>query len=128
MVEAQGGDPRAIDNPDLLTGLAGTGEKLLLAPSDGSIKAIDALDLGLAAAQLGGGRGSDGSAPDPGVGVELELRPGDSVRAGQPWARLRHRDGQGLEQAEALAKRALLISPEPAQAKALLIDRVGRFS
>ena len=128
MVEAQGGDPRAIDDPEQLRGLSGTQERVLLAPSDGWIEAIDALDIGLAAAELGGGRGSDGSPPDPGVGVELELQPGDSVRAGQAWARLRHRDERGLQRAEALAGQGLRITPEQSAPKTLLIDRVGKFS
>jgi len=128
MVEAQGGDPRAIDDTGLLEGLAGTAEKVLLAPHEGWIEDLDALDLGLAAAALGGGRGSDGSAPDPGVGLALELRRGDPVRAGQAWARLRHRDGRGLEEAEALAGAGLRIAAEPSEPGALLIGRVGRRS
>jgi len=125
MVQAQGGDPRAIDDPTLLNGLAGCQEQVLLAPADGWIQSIDALDIGLAAAALGGGRGADGSAPDPGVGVELELAPGDSVRVGQAWARLRHRDNKGLAEAETLARRALLLNPEPCTRAPLLLDSVG---
>ncbi len=124
MVEAQGGDPRAVDDPGLLEGLADTEEKVLLAPSDGWVEALDALDIGLAAAELGGGRGSDGAAPDPGVGINLELQQGAKVRAGQPWARLLHRAGRGVEKAESIAYRALRIVPEPVAAPLLLIDRV----
>jgi len=125
MVEAQGGDPRAIDDPGLLEGLSGIEEKVLLAPADGWITSLDALDIGLAAAELGGGRGADGAAPDPGVGVDLELQRGAKVRTGQPWARLRHRDGRGVEAAENLACRALTIAAEPEPVPTLLIDRIG---
>jgi len=125
MVQAQGGDPRAIDDPSLLHGLTGCQEQVLLAPADGWIQSIDALDIGLAAAALGGGRGADGSAPDPGVGVELDLSPGDSVRSGQAWARLRHRDERGLAEAERLAGRALTLCAEPCTREALLLDSVG---
>ncbi len=125
MVQAQGGDPRAIDDPNLLHGLSGCKEHVLLASADGWIQSIDALDIGLATAALGGGRGADGSAPDPGVGVELELAPGDSVRSGQAWARLRHRDSKGLAEAENLANGALVLNAEPCSRAALLLGSVG---
>ncbi|MBJ96002.1 MAG: thymidine phosphorylase [Rickettsiales bacterium] len=126
MVEAQSGDPRALDNPSLLLGIEGSQQELLLAPSDGWIGGIDALDIGLAAAALGGGRGADGSAPDPGVGVDLELSIGAELRAGQPWARLHHRSERGLEQARALAMRALRIEAEAPDGDALVLGAIGR--
>ncbi len=127
MVEAQGGDPRAIDDPGLLLGAKGCQDHVLLAPADGWVRSIDALDVGLATAALGGGRGADGSAPDPGVGVQLESAPGDRLRAGQPWLRLRHREERGLEQAKGLATRALELSAEPCSRPELLLGKVGTF-
>ena len=128
MVEAQGGDPRAIDDPTQLIGLAGSQEHVLLVPADGCIQSIDALDVGLAAAALGGGRGADGAAPDPGVGVELERTPGDMVRKGDPWARLRHRGSKGLRDAQELAERALVLSPEACAPGDLVLGSVGTNS
>ena len=123
MVVAQGGDPDALDHPERLEGADGLSEDIVLAPRTGTVAAIDALSVGLAVADLGGGRGSDGSAPDPGVAGWLELSVGDPVRAGEPWARLLHRDGRGLESARARMDSAIRIEDD-AQARPRVIDRL----
>jgi pyrimidine-nucleoside phosphorylase len=99
MVAAQGGDVAAVDDPSRLLGADGLSEALLLAPCDGVVAGIDALAVGLAVADLGGCRGSDGSAPDPGVGAWLQAHLGEKITRGQPWARLLHRDSRGLDAA-----------------------------
>jgi len=110
MVEAQGGEPSALDEPGQLLGARGLREELLLAPRSGVVAGVDALAVGLGVAALGGGRGSDGSAPDPGVGAWIEHTIGDPVEAGQPWARLLHRDGRGLELARQHLEQGLSIA------------------
>jgi pyrimidine-nucleoside phosphorylase len=121
MVEAQGGDVAALHDPMKLRGMKGLTERVLLAPRAGVVTAIDALAVGLAVADLGGVQGADGSAPDPGVGAILELQRGDAVEAGQPWARIHHRDGAGLESAVARMEAGLAIADESAP-RALVID------
>jgi pyrimidine-nucleoside phosphorylase len=79
MVEAQGGDSAALDDPSLLLGQDGIESFTLQHPGRGWVTGIDALDVGEAVAALGGGRGSDGSAPDPAVGVVLEALIGARV-------------------------------------------------
>ncbi len=113
MVAGQGGDVAAVDDPArLLGGGDGLTEALLLADRDGVVAGLDALGVGLAVADLGGGRGADGSAPDPGVGAWLEAHVGERVAAGQPWARLLHRGGRGLDAARARMEAAITIAPD----------------
>jgi pyrimidine-nucleoside phosphorylase len=99
MVEAQGGDVASLHDPSRLLG-SDVEELVLLSPRSGTIADLDALGVGLAAAELGGGRGGDGEAPHPGVGAWIEAQPGDSVQAGDPLVRLRHA-GRGLDEAKA---------------------------
>jgi len=64
----------------------------------------------------------------PGVGVELLLRRGDSVSAGQPWVAIRWSEGASdLPAARALLRQTIVIgdtvSPPPPP---LVIERLGR--
>ncbi len=126
MVAAQGGDPASLQDGGL-RGESGRGEEIVGAPLDGEVWGIDALEIGLACAALGGARGGDGAAPDPGVGVVLEVGVGASVRRGDPCVRLLHRGGAGLAEARALARTALRIGPRGARrtTSPLILERLG---
>jgi pyrimidine-nucleoside phosphorylase len=84
MVAAQGGDPGAIDDPSRLPTAARQVE--VVAPQDGYVHAIEALDVGLAASLLGAGRETKDSAIDLAVGIVLRKKVGDAVRAGETLA------------------------------------------
>ncbi|MGM0651849.1 MAG: thymidine phosphorylase, partial [Bacillota bacterium] len=75
MVINQGGDIRAIDNPDLLP----RAEKLypVKAAGFGYVSRLDAGSIGAAAVSLGAGRAARGNDIDHGVGVILEKKTGD---------------------------------------------------
>ena len=123
MVDAQGGDCCTLEYPDRLLGGDGLTEVVLESPRDGVVTGIEALAVGLAVADLGGGRGGDGAAPDPGVAAVLEVQVGDPVAAGQPWVRLLHRDGHGLDRALARMTAALHVG-QGGEAPPLVLDRL----
>jgi pyrimidine-nucleoside phosphorylase len=112
VVEGQGGDVAALHAPERLAGMHDTARSGERAETTGLITAIDALDVGLAAAALGGGRGANGEAPHPGVGVVLGKKIGDRVAAGEVWAWLHHAGGSDVEAARGLLDRALVVAPE----------------
>jgi thymidine phosphorylase len=129
MVEAQGGDPRVAEDPRRLLGSAEVEILPLAAPRDAVVAGIDALDCGLAVAALGGGRGADGSAPHPGVGIVLRCKPGERAEGGAPWVDVVHRrgDARGLAEARRHLERALRLA-EPGEHPApppLVRDRLG---
>jgi pyrimidine-nucleoside phosphorylase len=126
MVAAQGGDISTL-KAGRLHGETGLKTETLGAPLDGAVWGIDALEIGLASAALGGARGGDGAAPDPGVGIILDVTVGDGVRMGDGCIRLLHRDGRGLDEARERARKALLIGPAGARRAAppLIIERLG---
>ena len=80
MVKAQGGDISYILNPEKFT-LA----KHIIpitASEDGYVKEINALDIGIASMQLGGGRETLDDVIDMSAGIMLEKKVGDTVKKG----------------------------------------------
>ncbi len=83
-VEAQGGDPRIVDDPSLLPRASITAP--VISAETGSVTAIDSLEIGLAGVGLGAGRVRAGEAVDPAVGVVIETPVGASIGAGETLA------------------------------------------
>ena len=102
IVEAQGGDPRALVDPDRLPRAARVVD--VVAPATGVIETIDAEAVGLAAMALGAGRSRVEDTVDPAAGVELRKKVGDRVEAGQPLAAM-HLGERPLEPPDAVSAR-----------------------
>ncbi|GIV96039.1 MAG: hypothetical protein KatS3mg057_0696 [Herpetosiphonaceae bacterium] len=120
MVEHQGGDTAFVDDPERLP-RAPVAEPLRAA-QDGYVTYIDALTLGLATVELGGGRQRKGDPIDHSVGIVLEAKVGDQVSAGQPLLTIH---AQSQEAAAAVRERltaAVSVSPERAQPLPLIFD------
>jgi pyrimidine-nucleoside phosphorylase len=83
IVEAQGGDPRVVDEPSRLELAAATG---VPTPRAGTVQAIDAFAIGELLVRMGGGRARKEDRIDPSVGMRLLKKVGDSVTAGEPLA------------------------------------------
>jgi len=86
-VAAQGGDPRACDDPDGILPRARLVETFR-APESGFVSAIRAWPVGQASMLLGAGRARVDSAIDPAAGIVFERVVGEAVRAGDVIARL----------------------------------------
>jgi pyrimidine-nucleoside phosphorylase len=84
IVEAQGGDVRAIDSPERLPTAPVIRE--VLAERAGVVQAILPRPVGHLIIALGGGRTTAADRVDPAVGVVFRVRVGDVVRPGQPLA------------------------------------------
>ncbi len=76
MIAAQGGDP------DATLPVARETEDVV-APSDGVLTTLDAYAVGIAAWRLGAGRARKEDPVQAGAGVQIHVRPGDRVTAGQ---------------------------------------------
>jgi pyrimidine-nucleoside phosphorylase len=86
LVAAQGGDPRVADDLSLLPGAPV--EREVTAPADGWLATVDTEAVGRVAAALGAGRQRKEDPIDPAVAVELPVKVGDHVAAGQPIGRI----------------------------------------
>jgi pyrimidine-nucleoside phosphorylase len=80
MVQAQGGDPALIDDPDRLPRARLT--EPVAAPQDGYLAAIDAEEIGLAAVQMGAGRAVKGQPVDHAVGLVFHAKVSSRLRRG----------------------------------------------
>lgn len=118
MIRAQGGDP------DVPLPTARETE-VLRADTDGVVEDIDALDIGLAAWRLGAGRARKEDPVSFGAGIMLKVRPGDTVRAGDPLLELRTDDGSRISAALAAAGGAIRIGQNAPAPTPLLIDRIA---
>ncbi len=111
-IEAQGGDPRVVEEPDRLPTAPQVTE--VWAEEAGEVAEVDAYRVGLAVLALGGGRRKKGEAIDPAVGVEVLKKPGERVEKGEPLFRVHHR-GKGVEEACALLHAAVRLGPAPGE-------------
>jgi len=82
LIEAQGGDARVVDQPDLLP--QAPVQVSLMAPKAGNLARADARVIGMTAVALGAGRARKGDPIDPAVGVVVHARVGDRLSAGAP--------------------------------------------
>ncbi|MEI6224551.1 MAG: thymidine phosphorylase [Deltaproteobacteria bacterium] len=124
IVEAQGGDPRALVEPDRLPRAGRVVD--VGAPVSGVVEAIDAEAVGLAAMALGAGRSRVEDGVDPAAGLEVWKKVGDRVEVGEPIAAM-HVGARPLESPDAVAARlraAWRIGAGPASPGPLVLQRI----
>jgi thymidine phosphorylase len=118
MVRAQGGDP------DAPLPVAREME-MVRAPRDGTVTAVDALAVGVAAWRLGAGRARKEDPVSPVAGVLLRRRPGERVHAGEPLLELRTDEASRFPAAVQALRDAVAIGPATGPAAPLIIDRIA---
>jgi pyrimidine-nucleoside phosphorylase len=95
IIEAQGGDPRVLDDPERLPQASEV--EVYRSPRDGVVSRIEPRRIGRAILELGGGRRTIEDEIDPSVGFVIPIKPGDTVRAGEPLASVFARDREGVD-------------------------------
>ncbi|MDL2292137.1 thymidine phosphorylase [Acholeplasma sp. OttesenSCG-928-E16] len=118
MIEAQGGDPSVVDNPNMLYGTAKKYE--LKSISSGYVEKMDALSLGLAGMRLGAGREKKDDQIIHDVGLDLIKKIGDMVSKGETIAIIYHHE-RGLEEAKKLILDNIIVGPK--RNKTVLIEK-----
>jgi len=121
IVEAQGGDPRVVDEPARFAQARHV--EPALAPRAGFVTAIDAYAVGELIVRMGGGRAQKDDKIDHRVGLVLARKVGDRVEAGEPLAQV-HSERDGEEVARALVS-AYTIGDAAAAAAPLVFERLG---
>ncbi|MDT7540747.1 MAG: pyrimidine-nucleoside phosphorylase [Acidobacteriota bacterium] len=115
-VEAQGGDARACDDPRGVLQTSPLREVAVESTRTGFIKAIDAAEIGLALASIGGGRVRVEDKIDPLVGYFADAKLGEELREGQTLGTLLCRDETQEQQAAPRILKAYTIGDEPPHA------------
>ncbi|MCS7065379.1 MAG: thymidine phosphorylase [Fimbriimonadales bacterium] len=122
MVEAQGGDPRVVDNPAQLPSAPVIHE--IAAPSNGFVQAVHPRMIALAAVQLGAGRQKKEDPIDHAVGIELFKSVGDPVAHGEPILRVHARTEASLKAVLPALQQAVAISPHPVEPMPIVLERL----
>jgi len=122
IIENQGGDPRVVDDLSRLP--RSDKQHAVKADRSGWLVRMDAELIGRASVALGAGRDRVEDAVDPAVGLLVNAKPGDPVRAGDPLVDIQYRDNQRLERALELVTRAIVIGDAPPPARPLILGEV----
>ncbi|HEY8721938.1 MAG TPA: thymidine phosphorylase [Pengzhenrongella sp.] len=119
MIAAQGGDPDA-ELPFARE------TETVLATTDGVLVGLDALAVGVAAWRLGAGRARRSDPVQAGAGVELHVKPGAVVRAGEPLMTLHTDTPERFARAMEALSDAVVIAPEGSSPPhhRLVLDRI----
>jgi pyrimidine-nucleoside phosphorylase/thymidine phosphorylase len=123
LIQAQGGDPRAIDDPTLLP--APRRRVVLDAPKSGFVQSLAARPIGHATMLLGAGRSRMDSPVDHAVGVILHKKAGDAVEIGEPLCTLLVNDESRLAEASAFILDAYRITDERVATQTLIVKRIA---
>jgi len=122
LVEAQGGDPRVVDEPERLPSAAVRRD--VPSPRSGAVSRLDARALGWAAVELGAGRRRIEDEVDPAVGLEILTPVGGRVDEGEPVVRIHARTERDAERAAVRIDRAIEVGAEPPPSGPLVWRRV----
>ncbi|MEP7105889.1 MAG: thymidine phosphorylase [Chloroflexota bacterium] len=98
----------------------------LPAPAAGFVAAIDAVEVGRAALELGAGRQRKEDDIDPAAGIVIEAPVGAQVRAGDPLAVVHARSDELARRVVPRLAAAWRIVPEPARRPAHVYARIDR--
>jgi pyrimidine-nucleoside phosphorylase len=120
MVEAQGGDPRVVDDPASVLPKAPV-VLTLRADRSGTVLAMTAEDIGHAAGALGAGRMRKGDPIDPAVGIVLRPKIGDRVEAGVAIGEVHARTDSAAEEAARRTLAAMSLGDGPAAPPRLVL-------
>ena len=122
MIEAQGGDPRVVAEPERLVVATATHD--VVAQRSGVVTAVDALEIGLSAVVLGAGRTRSDQAVDAAVGITVPIRPGDRVKSGDLLARLYVRRPEDALRVQGRVRDAFVVGDEAPPPAPLVRGRI----
>ena len=115
-IRAQGGDP----DPEALE--RAPVRRVVTAPRDGVVTRLGALDVGVAALELGAGRRTKDDPIDHAVGVLCFAKRGDAVLAGDDLAEVHARDEASADRAAAAILAAYEIGSDAPPQHGILLD------
>jgi len=122
MIAVQGGDPRVVDQSDLLPRADHTVD--ICSPCCGYVAGIMCEQIGTASLLLGGGRLRKEDQVDPAVGVVVHKKLGDEVRAGDALCTVHYNAAERLEIATSLILQSYSIEPQPPESDRKIVHQV----
>jgi pyrimidine-nucleoside phosphorylase len=122
IVEQQGGDPRTVDDYDLMPSVPT--RHVVKADRTGYLSVLHAELVGRATVALGAGRNKVDDVVDPAVGAMVLAHPGDRVSEGDAVIELHYRREGDLRAAMELIGHAIEISDDPPAVLPLIVEEV----
>jgi pyrimidine-nucleoside phosphorylase/thymidine phosphorylase len=123
LIEAQGGDPRVVDEPDRLPTAEHAVE--IRARRSGIVSRVAARAIGHATMLIGAGRSRVDSRIDPAAGVVLLRKVGDEVEENEPLCRILYNRSTHLAEARELIANAFSIADQVPSPSPLIVERLG---
>jgi thymidine phosphorylase len=114
MVQAQGGDPRVVDDPWAVLPRAAV-RRPLVADRGGTLAAVRAEEVGLASVALGAGRLRKGDPVDPAVGIVVRPKIGDRLAPGEPIGEIHAPDEDAATEAARRVLAAMDLADGPVE-------------
>jgi len=125
MVELQGGDVRAIDDPKNLPQAQHSTK--VTSTKGGYVASMQCEQIGTACVILGGGRERKEDAVDPSVGIVLHKKVGDRIETGEPLATIYYNVESKAERAKQLiAQSCEVAETAPAHRRPLIHRVIGK--
>jgi pyrimidine-nucleoside phosphorylase len=122
IIMLQGGDGGIVDDASRLP--QARHRLPILSRSNGFVASIQCEHVGIASLVLGGGRERKEDSIDPAVGIVVQKKVGDAVRAGEPLATLHYNSDARLSEARRLLEESYLIAAQPPVSRRPLIHRI----
>jgi pyrimidine-nucleoside phosphorylase len=107
VIEAQGGNPKAVEDPSVLPQALAV--EVYAAARTGVVQRVEPRTIGRAIIALGGGRRTVDDTIDPTVGFVITAKPGDKVLEGEPIASVFAKDADGIRTGFDALKQAIVI-------------------
>jgi len=121
MIQAQGGDPRVVEDPSGVLPRAPL-RIPLIADRGGVLTAVAADRIGSASGALGAGRLRKGDPIDPAVGIVVHPKIGDRVEEGETIGEIHARTEEDADEAAGRTLAALTLGPDPVPPPPLILD------
>ncbi|GKV67904.1 pyrimidine-nucleoside phosphorylase [Sporosarcina sp. NCCP-2716] len=122
-LEAQGGNPEIVRNPELLPKAPVIRE--VKSTTTGYVSKMEADEIGVAAMLLGAGRATKEDDIDLAVGIVLKKKIGDYVEAGEPIAVI-HANSEDTQKTESMLCKHIHISRQPKKRPPLIYKVIDR--
>lgn len=122
-VELQGGDPGELESQ--LTSRRAPCARTVAAPRDGYVEAIDAFSVGMIGVNLGVGRNTPEDEVLADVGVELSVKVGDEVDAGDPLCVVYSESDAGADEAAKTIRAAYTIGENPVDQMPVIVRELS---
>ena len=122
MVEAQGGDPRVINNPSLIPQASCI--RPVISHTEGYLSAVHTEEIGRIAMSLGAGRMVKEDTIDPAVGLIINKKIGDRIELGATIGQVHGQTEEKVQEAVERLDAAMVIGAQPMKRKPVIIKEI----